>query len=250
MSLKPAIDFCFAGDQAVVVELGDTIDPEVNARVRWLARAITDRLGEDIVEVVPTYRSVLVLHDPLRVPRARLIARIEAIFAELPPNAAPETPSRTVHLPACYGGAFGPDLKVVANHHGLTPEEIVSLHAGATYLVYMLGFTPGFPYLGGMSPRIATPRLETPRPRVDAGSIGIGGEQTGIYPVESPGGFLLLARTPVRLFDPAAASPFLLAAGDHLRFDPITPEEFADIRARVGAGAYTPCIEPATGGTT
>jgi inhibitor of KinA len=248
--LKPAIDFRSAGDQAVVVELGDTIDPEVNARVRWLARAITDRLGDDIVEVVPTYRSVLVLHDPLRVPRARLIARIEAMFAELPPDAVPEPPSRTVHLPACYGGAFGPDLEIVASHHGLTPEEIVSLHAGATYLVYMLGFTPGFPYLGGMSPRIATPRLETPRPRVEAGSIGIGGQQTGIYPVESPGGWLLLARTPVRLFDPAAPSPFLLAAGDHLRFDPITPEEFADIHARVGAGSYAPRTEPARRGTT
>ena len=247
--MRRHVVFRSAGDQALVVELGDIIDPGVNARVRWLARAIAQRLAGDLVEVVPTYRSVLVIHDPLRAPRARLVAGIESLLADLPADTAPETPPRTVHLPACYGGAFGPDLERVARHHQLAPEEVVSLHAGATYLVYMLGFTPGFPYLGGLSPRIATPRLETPRPRVDAGFVGIGGQQTGIYPVESPGGWLLVARTPVRLFDPEAASPFLLAAGDRLRFDPITPEEFAAVSARVAARTYAPRIDLAGGRT-
>jgi inhibitor of KinA len=243
--VKHAVEFRSAGDRALVVELGDVIDPTVNARVRWLARAVAERLAGEVVELVPTYRSLLVIHDPLRVPRARLEARIGELLGELPGDTAPETPGRTVHLPACYGGDFGPDLEVVARHHGLAPEEVVSLHAGASYLVYMLGFTPGFPYLGGMSARIATPRLETPRPRVAAGFIGIGGQQTGIYPVESPGGWLLVARTPVRLFDAEAPSPFLLAAGDLLRFEPISPEEFQEVSARVAARAYTPRVEPA-----
>jgi inhibitor of KinA len=217
-----------AGDRGILLELGDAIDPALNARVRWLARAVTERLAAENVELVPTYRSLLVLHDPLRVPRDPLLRRLEGILAELPAEAEAQLPSRTVHLPACYGDAHGPDLGAVAAH-----------------LVYMLGFTPGFPYLGGMSPRIATPRLETPRTKVDAGFVGIGGQQTGIYPVPSPGGWQLIARTPLRLFDPGAESPFLLAAGDHVRFEPISPAEFAAMAARVDAGTFTPRVEAA-----
>ena len=235
-----------AGDQGVLVELGDRIDPALNARVRALARAVAERLGGEVLEVVPTYRSVLVLHDPLRVPRRELVARLERLAAELPAGTAPDEASRTVHLPACYGGAFGPDLEYVAQHAGVSPEEATAIHAGATYLVYMLGFTPGFGYFGGLPPRLATPRLDTPRPRVAAGFIGIGGEQTGIYPVESPGGWRLVARTPVRLFDPGAPSPFLLAAGDRVRFHPVGPEEYQRIAEEVAAGSYRPRIEPLT----
>jgi inhibitor of KinA len=236
-----------AGERGLVVELGDAIDPAVSGRVRWLARAVEARLAGDVLEVVPTYRSLLVIHDPLRVPRARLVARVEALLAELPADAAPEAQGRIVHLPACYGGPFGPDLATVARHGGLTPDEVVAQHAGATYLVYMLGFTPGFPYLGGLPERLATPRLDTPRPRVAAGSIGIGGAQTGIYPVESPGGWRLIAHTPVRLFDAAAPSPFLLAAGDRLRFAPVSAEEHAAISARVAGGTYVPEIDESAG---
>jgi inhibitor of KinA len=231
------------GDQGVVVELGDRIDPGLNARVRWLAREVTARLGGEVLEVVPTYRSLLVLHDPLRVPRDRLVEELERLAAALPPEAAPEAPARTVHLPACYGGEHGPDLEFVARHAGLTPDEAVALHAGATYLVYMLGFTPGFGYFGGMPPRLATPRLDTPRPRVAAGCVGIGGAQTGIYPVESPGGWRLVARTPARLFDAASEAPFLLAAGDHVRFEPVTPAEFERLSAAAAAGTWRPRIE-------
>jgi inhibitor of KinA len=234
-----------AGDRGILIELGDAIDPALNARVRWLARAVTERLGASGLELVPTYRSLLVLHDPLRVAREPLLRRLEAILAEVPAEAEAGLPSRTVHLPACYVGAHGPDLGAVAEHNRIPPEEVVALHSGATYLVYMLGFTPGFPYLGGMSPRIATPRLETPRTRVEAGYVGIGGQQTGIYPVPSPGGWRLIARTPLRLFDPGAPAPFLLAAGDHVRFEPISPEEFADVSARVEAGTFTPRVEAA-----
>ncbi len=233
-----------AGDRAFVVELGDTIDPAVNARVRALAEAVAQGLGPEVIEVVPTYRSLLVIHDPLRSPRERLAPKVEALARQLAMEAAGELPGRTVHVPACYGGAYGPDLEDVARRAGLAVDEVISIHASATYLVYMLGFTPGFPYLGGMPPEIATPRLDTPRERVDAGFIGIGGGQTGIDPVPSPGGWRLVARTPLRLFDPAALSPFLLAAGDRLRFDPIGPEEFEAIAARVRAGSYQPRIDP------
>ncbi len=231
-----------AGEGGLVVELGDRIDPELNARVHRLARAVSARLGASIIEVVPTYRSLLVRHDPLRVPRRRLAREIEAILAELP--AAPERAAegRIVRVPACYGGELGPDLDFVAAHAGLEPRQVIEIHAAATYQVFMLGFTPGFPYLGGMSPRIATPRLETPRQLLPAGSVGIGGEQTGIYPVDSPGGWRLIARTPLRLFDPGAASPFLLAPGDRLRFVPIRREELEAIARQVAARTYAPEI--------
>lgn len=234
-----------AGEGGLVVELGDAIDPELNARVHRLAREIRARLGDRIVEVVPTYRSLLVRHDPLRVPRRRLEREIGALLAELPSGSAAASAARTVRVPTCYGGDLGPDLEAVASHAGLSPGEVVAIHAGATYQVFMLGFTPGFPYLGGMDLRIATPRLETPRQRVEAGSVGIGGPQTGIYPVASPGGWRLVGRTPLRLFDSGAPSPFLLAPGDKLRFAPIERDEFDFIAARVADGTFEPRIDPA-----
>lgn len=237
-SQRSAVRIMPQGERGLVVELGDAIDPVLNARVRWLARAVQERLAEDVLEVVPTYRSLLVVHDPLRVPRRRLTAALSALVSELPAQVDPEQGGRLVHLPVCYGGAFGPDLEDVARQAGLPPGEVVHVHSSATYLVYMLGFTPGFPYLGGMPARIATPRLETPRTRIPAGSIGIGGAQTGIYPVESPGGWRLIGRTPVRLFDPGARSPFLLAAGDRIRFVPVTRAQFEDVARQVAAGTY------------
>ena len=237
-----------AGEGGIVVELGDAIDPALNARVHRLAREVRARLGDRIVEVVPTYRSLLVRHDPLRVPRRALERELEAILAELPEEPEARTGARTVHVPACYGGELGPDLEFVARHAGLEPREVVELHSAATYQVFMLGFTPGFPYLGGMPPRIAAPRLETPRQRVDAGSVGIGGAQTGIYPVASPGGWRVIARTPLRLFDPGAERPFLLAPGDRLRFVPIDRGELEDVARRVAARAYAPRITRDGGG--
>jgi inhibitor of KinA len=233
-----------AGERGLVVELGDRIDPEVNARVRWLARAVASRLGDRALEVVPTYRSLLVVHDPLRVPRKRLVRDVTALLAELPVEPeATAAAGRVLRVPACYGGELGPDLEDVARYSGLAPDQVADIHAGATYTVCMLGFTPGFPYLGGMPPRIATPRLETPRQRIPAGSIGIAGEQTGIYPVESPGGWRLVARTPLRLFDPGAPSPFLLAPGDRVRFAPVSRADFEEIARQVAARRYAPEID-------
>ncbi len=243
--MSDAIRILPAGDRAFVVELGDAIDPALNARVHALARRVDRELRGTVAELVPTYRSLLVIHDPLHSDRDRLVRQIVALAEEVTHGSMDARSERLVRLPACYGGAFGPDLEDVARHCGLSPEQVIAAHAGATYLVYMLGFTPGFPYLGGMPPSIATPRLETPRQRVEAGFIGIGGQQTGVYPVESPGGWRLVGRTPVPLFDPAAPSPFLLRAGDRLRFDPIDPPAFAEIASRVQAGTYVPTIEAA-----
>lgn len=229
-------------ERGLVIELGDGIDPVVNARVRWLAAAVRERLGADVLEIVPTYRSLLLVHDPLRAPRRRLEARVQALLADMPADASAVATGRLVHVPACYGGAFGPDLADVARAHGLSEGDVVAIHAEATYVVYMLGFTPGFPYLGGLSPRLATPRLATPRPHVAAGSIGIAGAQTGIYPVASPGGWRIVARTPLRPFDAGAPHPFLFAPGDRVRFDPVGPDRFEELARAVAAGAYAPAI--------
>jgi len=224
------------GERGLVIEFGDRIDLAVNERVHRLARAVSSRLGDRVIEVVPTYRSLLVIHDPLRVPRRRLVRDIAPLLAELSTHEAAAA-SRLVHIPACYGEDLGPDLAFVAAHCRLAPEEIIALHCGATYTVCMLGFTPGFPFLGGMCSRIAAPRLLAPRPLVPAGSIGIAGEQTGIYPVASPGGWRIIARTPLRIFDPSLATPFLLAPGDRVRFAPISRDEFD---ARLASGSDAP----------
>jgi inhibitor of KinA len=231
----PPPRFLSLGEQGLVVELGAAIDDAIADRVERLARRIGERLGHRVLEVVPTYRSLLVLHDPVDEPRADLIEAIAGLASE-PDEAPAAVGRRVVRIPVCYGGAGGPDLEWVAAHTGLSVDEVVARHCAPAYRVHMLGFTPGFPYLGGMDPRLACPRLDAPRPRVVAGSVGIGGEQTGVYPVPSPGGWRILGRTPLRLFDPAAARPFLLRAGDRVRFAPIAPATFAELAERVADG--------------
>ncbi len=232
------------GECGVVVELGDGIDDALNARVHALAQAVREQLRGAVEEVVPSYRSLLVIHDPLRVARAGLVRRLRALSARLP-EAAAAAPPRVVCIPVRYGGAFGPDLAEAARLCGLAPEELVERHAAPVYRVHLLGFTPGFPYLGGLDPRIAVPRLAAPRTRIPAGSVAVGGEQTGIYPVESPGGWRLLGRTPLPLFDPTpgAARPFLLAAGDGLRFAPVDDGGYAEVEQAVAAGRFEPRLE-------
>lgn len=196
------------------------IDERVNDQVHRLAAAVRLGLAGQVKEVAPAYRSLLIRFDPLRIGRPALAARVARLLARLP-AADPVPPGRVVEVPVHYGGADGPDLPLVGAQAGLSPAEVVALHAAPLYRVFMLGFTPGFPYLGGLPPRLATPRLLTPRPRVPAGSVGIAGPQTGVYPVESPGGWRLIGRTSLRLFDPAAARPFLLSPGDRVRFVPV-----------------------------
>lgn len=213
-----------AGDQALVVEFGQTISEELNRKVQILNQEIIDRKIEGIVETVPTFRSLLVTYDPAVVSFQKIKRMLETIPADMDPLG--RQGHRVVEIPVCYGGEFGEDLPDVAAHAGLSEEEVIRLHSAKEYNIYMLGFLPGFPYLGGLDPRLHTPRLANPRTKIPAGSVGIGGEQTGIYPLDSPGGWRLIGRTPLKLYDPDREEPFLYQAGDYIRFVPITREEY------------------------
>src|SRR5262245_39579030 len=216
-----------AGDLAVSVELADEISREANARVLTLERLLTERRVPGIVETVPTFRSLLVYYDPLVLPAEELIGHVRALAPELAGAAPPA--GRRVEPPCAYGGEHGPDLEEVARRLGLDPAEVVRLHAGAEHFVYFIGFTPGLPYMTGAPERLTIPRLDRPRTKTPPGSVGIGGTQSSIYSVESPGGFWILGRTPLRLYDPGAADPILLRAGDRVRFRPIDAAEFQAI---------------------
>ena len=227
MSLYPGVRFRLAGDRGLLAEYGDTISPEVNRKVRQVAAALEAQPLRGVIEVIPTYRSLFLLYDPMATSPEELQAALLELEERLTEVKIP--PPREVEIPVCYGGEFGPDLAFVAESHGLSPEEVIRLHCQPLYQVYMVGFTPGFPFLGGLPKELHTPRRPTPRERVPAGSVGIAGEQTGIYPIESPGGWQLIGRTPLKVFDPNRPDPFLLKAGDLVRFRPIEPEEFRRI---------------------
>jgi inhibitor of KinA len=232
-----------AGEQGLVVEFANVISPQVNARVQRLASKISQSKVEGVIELVPTYRSLLVYFDPLQIARsdlARMIERLLAVEEEVDEGGREKV--RLIRVPVCYGGEFGPDLDDVARHKGLAVDDVIAIHSSRPYLVYMLGFTPGFAYLGGMSPKLAIPRLERPRTKIAAGSVGIADNQTGLYPIESPGGWRLIGRTPLQPFSPGSARPFLFAAGDYLQFVPVSAEEFVAIRRQVQAGSYSPHI--------
>ncbi len=235
------VTFLQAGEQGLVAEFGDAIDARINRRVHNVARLLAASALPGMLEVIPTYRSLLVYFDPLQIDRTQLKEQLRQLAGaeeNMPGQPAPAC-ARVVHIPVCYGGEFGPDLAFVAQHTGLSVDEVITLHSSAPYQVYMLGFTPGFPYLGGMSEQLATPRLEKPRVKIPAGSVGIAGSQTGFYPVESPGGWQIIGRTPINAFDANSAQPFAFAAGDYLQFIPISSDEFFAIRREVEAGAYT-----------
>ena len=233
--------FLPAGDVAVSVELGEEISREVNARVLALDYLIQDKGVPGVVETVPSFRALLVYYDPSVVGWEDLVVTLRALVPQARPELLP--PARRVEIPCCYGGELGFDLEAAAVKLGLSPEEVVRLHAGADYHVYFVGFTPGLPYMTGMPERLTIPRLETPRTRTPAGSVGIGGMQCCIYSVESPGGFWVLGRTPLRLYDPASPEPILLRPGDRVRFRPIGRAEFDQLAAAVAAGTFRVKIE-------
>ncbi len=208
------------GDTALLVELGAGISNELNRQVHALASRLMSDPLPGVVEIVPAYATALIHYDPLILDFTDVEAWAKSALTSLE-TAAP-TPRR-VEIPTRYGGAGGPDLEFVANHAGLPPAEVIRRHSSVDYTVHMMGFQPGFPYLGGLDPAIAIPRLSVPRTRIPAGSVGIAGHQTGIYPLESPGGWRLIGRTAMRLFDPAADPPCLLAPGDIVRFVPVEP---------------------------
>ena len=232
--------FLPCGDRALSVELGDEITRDINARILALEYLLQQRRVPGVGETVPSYRALLVYYDPLVVSYEELTATLREILTEARPEVLP--PVRTVELPCCYGGELGFELEAAAAKLGLLPEEMARLHAVADYYVYFVGFTPGLPYMTGMPERLTIPRLTNPRLKTPPGSVSIGGVQCCIYSVESPGGFWVLGRTPVRLYDPTAADPILLRAGDHVRFCPVDRAEYDAIAAEVDAGRYAPRI--------
>ncbi len=228
------VRFLPCGDQAVTVEWGNTIDEYINRQVHAFARKVEALSHPAITEVVPTYRSATVHYRP-EVLSYEELKHLLAPLAQGSAEEAEELP--VVEIPVCYGGEYGPDLLEVAQHCSLTSEEVIARHTAPTYRIYMLGFTPGFPYLGGMDPSIAAPRRREPRIHIPAGSVGIAGEQTGVYPIVSPGGWQLIGRTPLRLFDPQKEQPMLLSAGAGIRFVPIDEEAFRKMEEKEGERA-------------
>jgi inhibitor of KinA len=217
-----------SGDSTIVVQLEARVDLEINARVTRLADAVQAAAIPGVRDVVPTYCSVAVFFDPLRTDYAGLVGWLERQLDQL--TGLPIAEPRPIEVPVCYEGELGPDLAAVAAFAGISPQDVMAIHASVTYRVFMLGFMPGFAYLGVLDPRIAMPRRPTPRSRVPSGAVGIAGEQTGIYSVETPGGWQLVGRTPLEPFDQTRPVPFLLRAGDAVRFVPIDRDEFRRIR--------------------
>ena len=216
--------FHTAGDRGLLVEYGDGIDPVVNNKVRSMAIVFEQNMPDGVLEIIPTYRSLLIVYDPADTSPDRLKETLDALENDLKDIQIP--PPEKVEIPVCYGGEFGPDIDFVAESHQLKVEEVIQIHAEPEYLIYMVGFTPGFPFLGGLPDILHTPRLETPRTFVPRGSVGIANAQTGIYPVASPGGWQLIGRTPLTLFAPHRKNPFLYQAGDMIKFKPINPDEY------------------------
>lgn len=219
------------GDCAVTLQIGAEISEQVNREVVCALNALrkADIIG--VVELVPTYTSICIHYDPVMLSYETLQRTIGQIKINLSEDNQ-EAPGRIVEIPVCYGGEYGPDLSFVAQHNGLTPEEVIKRHSEGEYLVYMLGFLPGFAYMGGMDASIACPRLESPRTKIPAGSVGIAGTQTGIYPLSSPGGWQLIGRTPLKMFAiHGDQTQFALSAGDRVRFVPITEETYREMEA-------------------
>lgn len=222
------IEFIPYGDRAVLVNFGNRIDLKINTLVHDFDAVLMKENIEGVIEAIPAYSSVTVIYDPKVLNFNVLVKRLRTLWKKgkrFRVNSSKES----IEVPVVYGGDYGPDLEFVAKHNNLSLEEVVKIHSSCEYIVYMVGFTPGFAYLGGMSLKIATPRLPNPRMSVPKGSVGIGGNQTGIYPVESPGGWRIIGRTPLKLFDIQKEPPVLLKPGAKVKFIPIDEDEYKKI---------------------
>jgi inhibitor of KinA len=225
-----------SGDSAFIIKAGDGISEEVNRTVMKLLVRLEEWKIAGITDFIPAYNELMVSYDPSVTGYRQLLDILRACGADIEDVELPE--AGTVDVPVLYGGEYGPDIQDIADMGYLSQDDVVTIHSSALYRVYMLGFTPGFCYLGGMDKRIATPRRQSPRMKIPAGSVGIAGNQTGIYPVESPGGWNLIGRTPLQLFNPFMKPEFLFSAGDSIRFVPVTEDEFNTIREKVENGLY------------
>jgi len=212
------------------MEFKNEISPEVNDKVRKMYLGITNKNVNGVEEVIPAYRSILIIYNPFKITKSKLINNLDNIKNNLEEFEF-EKPE-VIEIPTVYDKEYGPDLEFVAEYNDLSTEEVIKIHKKRKYLVYMLGFTPGFVYVGGMSEKIATPRLNEPREKINKGSVGIAGSQTGIYPIDSPGGWRLIGRTPLDLFDPYREPPFLVKAGDYIKFKEISRAKFEKIKEK------------------
>ena len=225
-----------AGDSSLLLQFGNAIDPEINARIAATVQLMKEQHIEGVVDLIPAFCSLLINYDPRVILYGEMRRRMEKILSvEI---AAGARKKKIYEIPVCYGGELGPDLATIAEHARLTEQEVIDIHSSSDYLIYMLGFLPGFTYLGGLDERIHTPRLANPRIRIPAGSVGIGGSQTGIYPMDSPGGWQLMGMTPVKTYDPEREIPILVEAGDYIRFVPIDRDEYERIQSEVAQGTY------------
>ena len=231
------VRFLIAGDSSLCAEFGNEISKEINAQIRAFNILLKESGIAGIVETIPTYRSLLIQYDPGVISYKSLEGKLKKLLARLDSVEIP--PSEVLEVPVLYGGEeMGPDLKFVAEKDKMSEEEVIKLHSEPEYLIYMLGFTPGFTYLGGLNDAIETPRLKTPRVKIPAGSVGIAGKQTGVYPIDSPGGWQLIGRTPLKMYDADREKPILPEAGQYIKFVPIDRAEFDRIAAEVEKGTY------------
>ena len=234
------------GDSALVITFGDSIQYDIHKQIKTCKDSIELNPFPGFIECVPAFTNLTIFYNPLEVVAAvkkkekkEFVSPFKVVSSILQSKleneqTEKELDHRTVSIPVCYGGEYGPDLEYVARHHNLTPEEVTSIHSEGEYLAYMIGFAPGFPFLGGLSEKIATPRRSSPRTSIPAGSVGIAGMQTGVYPISTPGGWQLIGQTPIKLFLPEQNPPSLLQAGDIVKFEPISKEEYQELQAKEG----------------
>ena len=226
-------EFYPLGDQAILIEFGKDINLKVYEGVQYASALLDEFQPEWLIEYVPAYTTLTIFYNPFVLKEKQVNSSLpyDVICQEITSllsskKTVQQEENRTVEIPVCYGGEWGPDLSYVADYNGLTEEEVIHIHSKGTYIVYMLGFAPGFPYIGGMSSKIATPRRSSPRLKIPSRSVGIAGSQTGIYPIETPGGWQVIGSTPLQLFTINQSPPTLLRAGDRITFKPINDEEY------------------------
>ena len=235
--MENSVRFLFSGDSALVIEFGNEISVDINKKIRKMMDDIKKENIDGIVELVPTYCSLLINYDVLKIDYNTLVEKLKTFLNNDLETAEGEEVT-LVEIPTLYNDEVGPDLSYVAEHNKLSKEEVIKIHTGTDYLVYMLGFMPGFTYLGGMSEKIATPRLESPRLQIYPGSVGIAGKQTGMYPSMSPGGWRIIGRTPLKLYNPDSDTPVYISSGDYVRYVSISEEKYNEILKKVENNEY------------